>query len=171
VTEAIPNQAERSIELTSEVNESEVPIFQFEHSGIVVPDLDVAVEFYVSAFGFVPVVVDSESVDIEPSAVAVASGPLRVRAAYLSAGPAFIELHEFAPSVATQRSVPNLGFGHISLSVLDIRRACQHLRPFGMTFYSEPNYVEGGGMAGRWWVYGQDPWGNVIELAQPASKS
>jgi catechol 2,3-dioxygenase-like lactoylglutathione lyase family enzyme len=99
----------------------------------------------------------------------VRGGPLSIRGAYLRAGSASVEIHQYSPSRAGERETSDLGFGHLSFAVNDIGRACEHLRTQGMSFYTEPNFIDSGAMDGRWWVYGEDPWGNVIEIAQPSS--
>lgn len=140
--------------------------FALDHTGLVVPDLDAAVAFYVAAFGMTVVSRESDT-DVSSSAIGLPGENVRLRGAILQAGTAQLELHQYLTPVGTgARRVCDTGFGHIAFAVLDIDEAYRFLIDQGVTFNTEPQLIATGGLAGRRWVYGQDPWGNVIELGQ-----
>lgn len=145
---------------------AERPQMAFDHTGMVVPDLHEAVEFYITAFGFT---VDSweADTDVDPDAIGLPGEAVRLRGAILNAGNARLELHQYLqPTGTAPRRVSDQGIGHIAFSVADIQQSHQYLAGLGVTWNTEPNLITDGELAGRWWVYGKDPWGNVIELGQ-----
>ena len=148
------------------------PAFRIDHVGIVVPDLDAAVDFYTRAFGMT-VVSTEDPTDVNSVAIGIDAPRVRLCGAILSAGNARLELHQYLePQGEAHRKVFEQGIGHFAFDVDDIDIAYAHLVDMGVTFNSTPNLIETGNLAGRRWVYGQDPWGNVIELGQdPERKS
>jgi catechol 2,3-dioxygenase-like lactoylglutathione lyase family enzyme len=137
------------------------------HIGINVPDLVAAERFYMAAFGFEKILEESW----EGSETADQVLGLRETSAHgvnLWAGNVVIELFEFkAPEGRAQdadHSVSDHGISHLCLQVDDIAKDVARMGTMGMTFHSEPVGDDSG-----WFVYGRDPWGNVIELLQPAN--
>ncbi len=146
------------------------PRFTIEHTGIVVPDLEAAVEFYVEVFGL-EVVTREADTDVDSDAIGLPGEPVRLRGAILAAGGTQLEIHEYlTPRGTASRRVSDTGIGHFCFEVADIHVAHDYLVSKGMTFNTAPNLIETGVLAGRWWVYGKDPWGVVIELAQKPQK-
>jgi lactoylglutathione lyase/glyoxylase I family protein len=146
------------------------PNFLLDHTGIVVPDLDAAVRFYVNAFGMTVLSRESDT-DVDSAAIGIPGQPVRLRGAILKAGRTNLELHEYlTPRGIGSRNVFDEGIGHIAFAVTEIRAAYDYLRALGVTFNTEPNLITDGALAGRWWVYGKDPWGNVLELGQDPLK-
>lgn len=142
------------------------PSFRIDHVGIVVPDLDAAVEFYTRAFGMTVVSTEAPT-DVDTVAIGIDAPRVRLCGAILSTGNARLELHQYLEPVGdTHREVYQQGIGHFAFDVDDIDEAYEHLTKAGVTFNSTPNRIDVGDLAGRQWVYGQDPWGNVIELGQ-----
>jgi lactoylglutathione lyase/glyoxylase I family protein len=134
--------------------------------GIVVPDLDSAVRFYVNAFGLTIASREADT-DVDPDAIGLPGEKVRLRGAILRAGGASLEIHEYlTPRGRAPRRVSDLGIGHVCFSVADIHAAYDYLSGLGVEFNAEPRLITDGGLAGRWWVYGRDPWGVVLELAQ-----
>jgi len=146
------------------------PAFALDHTGLVVPDLDAAVAFYKAAFGMTVVSRESDT-DVPSSAIGLPGEHVRLRGAILRAGATHLELHQYLSPVGKgERRVCDTGFGHIAFAVADIDAAYRFLTDQGVTFNTEPQLIATGGLAGRRWVYGQDPWGNVIELGQNPTK-
>ena len=142
------------------------PTFELDHTGLVVPDLDAAVAFYVSAFDMTVVSRESDT-DVPSTAIGLPGELVRLRGAILRAGTTHLELHQYLTPVGTgQRRACDTGFGHIAFAVPNIDEACRFLIARGVAFNTEPQVITTGDLAGRRWVYGQDPWGNVIELGQ-----
>ncbi|MCA4132536.1 VOC family protein [Arthrobacter sp. M4] len=145
---------------------TERPSMVFDHVGLVVPDLVEAVDFYTAAFGFS---VDSweADTDVNPDAIGLPGEQVRLRGAILNGGNARLELHQYLhPTGTAPRRVSDQGIGHFAFSVADIHESHQYLAGLGVSWNTEPNFIADGDLAGRWWVYGKDPWGNVIELGQ-----
>lgn len=137
-----------------------------DHVGIVVPDLEQAIEFYVRAFG-AEVVSREADTDVDDVAIGLPDEQVRLRGAILRSGASQIELHQYlAPTGVSERRVCDQGIGHIAFCVSDIDAAYARLTNEGVVFNSDPNTITSGALEGRRWVYGRDPWGVVIELCQ-----
>jgi lactoylglutathione lyase/glyoxylase I family protein len=153
-----------------EESSSPKPRFAIEHIGIVVPDLEAAVAFYVDVFGM-SVMTREADTDVDSVAIGLPGEAVRLRGAILDAGNAQFEIHEYlTPRGTAPRRVSDEGIGHFCFAVDDIHVAYDYLTSKGVAFNSTPNHIESGALAGRRWVYGKDPWGNVIELAQKPTK-
>lgn len=61
-----------------------------------------------------------------------------------------------------------LGAMHMAFQVPNIEQAFEELRSKGIEFYSEPNIVDDGVLAGWRWVYFHDPDGIPLELVEVA---
>jgi catechol 2,3-dioxygenase-like lactoylglutathione lyase family enzyme len=140
--------------------------FTLHHVGIVVPDLGAAVRWYCDAFSLTvawrepwtdP---DSDAIGLPGRRVTLCGAGVRLDDARC------IELHQFrAPrSEVTERRTCDLGFGHLALHVDDLTGQVERLSALGMRFFSDLSLIESGPLAGARWIYGTDPWGNVIEL-------
>lgn len=140
-----------------------------DHTGIVVPDLERAIDFYTAAFG-AEVVGREADTDVDADAIGLRGEQVRLRGALLRCGAGLLELHEYlAPRGHESRRPCDIGIGHVAFAVADIDAACARLRAEGVTFNTAPSTIESGFYAGRRWVYGKDPWGVVIELCQHPS--
>ncbi|WP_019435818.1 VOC family protein [Streptomyces sp. AA0539] len=148
---------------------AESTILGLDHTGIVVPELESAVSFYVRVFG--AEVVDREpETDVNATALGLSGERVRLRGAFLRVGEGLLELHEYlTPRGRATRRTCDTGIGHVAFSVKDIDAACAHLERAGVQFESAPITVVSGARAGRRWVYGRDPWGVTVELCQHAS--
>jgi len=141
-------------------------VLGLDHAGIVVPDLNQAVEFYVRAFD-VEVVGWEDETDADADALGLPGEHVRLRGALLRAGGCLLEVHQYlTPTGQTSRRVCDTGIGHLAFAVSDIDAAYTRLQDEGVSFNTEPRSIIYGFYAGRRWVYGQDPWGTVIELCQ-----
>lgn len=142
------------------------PSFAIEHTGIVVPDLDAAVRFYTIAFGM-GVLSREADTEVDSDAIGLPGEAVRLRGAILDGGTSYLELHQYlTPTGVAPRRVSDQGIGHLCFAVADIDEAYDYLRGLGVEFNTTPKLIAEGELAGRWWVYGKDPWGVVIELAQ-----
>lgn len=148
------------------VAQASADVLGLDHTGIVVPDLEAAIEFYSRAFGAEVVGLEADT-DVDAVAIGLEGEHVRLRGAFLRTGGTTLELHEYiAPRGVGHRRACDVGIGHVAFSVSDIDAAHIRLEREGMTFNSAPQTIESGALAGRRWVYGRDPWGIVIELCQ-----
>lgn len=139
-------------------------MLRLDHAGIVVADLDAAVAWYCEHFEC-RLVWSEAATDVDDVAIGLPGERVRLRGAILQTGDAFLELHEYlAPTGRTSRRVCDLGIGHVAFFSDDIVGDYERLRASGMRFYAAPRLIEKGGLAGHWWAYGEDPWGNVVQL-------
>lgn len=146
-------------------------VIGLDHAGIVVPDLEAAIEFYSRAFG-AEVVSREADTDVDPVAIGLPGETVRLRGALLRSGSTTLELHEYlSPRGDAPRRICDVGIGHIAFAVTDIDAAHARLRREGVTFNSSPRTIDSGALAGRRWVYGRDPWGVVLELCQHPQNS
>jgi lactoylglutathione lyase/glyoxylase I family protein len=143
-----------------------------DHVGIVVEDLDAAIDWYSNALD-TRVVWQQPPHDVPAAALGLPSGgAVRLSAAMLDGGPARgIELHQYhsPETIAAARSRHYTGLGHLALAVADIHAAQARLTKLGVVFAAGPQRILSGPLAGRQWVYGVDPFGVVLELCQHAN--
>ncbi|MDI9978693.1 VOC family protein [Rhodococcus sp. IEGM 1307] len=140
-----------------------------DHVGFTVPDLDQAVDFFVSALGCEVVLRSGPDPNVgyiwpgESEAEAAV-----VRLAVLThASQHNIELLEYkntsATSVAPRPSQP--GGCHLAFYVEDVQAAVDHLTQFdGVRMMGQVMTEESGPIEGLDWVYILTPWGMAIEL-------
>mgnify|MGYP001823795949 FL=1 len=140
-------------------------ILGFAHPAIVVPDLDRAREFYERMFGFR--YLSDESWEDDPVADQV-TGLARsaCRGVMLAGHNCYLELFEFVrpeatPGPAQGPQAP--GIRHLCFFVDNCRAELERLLSLGGKPLGEPADVGGG----AWVVYCRDPFGNIIELAEP----
>lgn len=135
------------------------------HIGITVPDIAAAERFYTAAFGLKKILNESWEGSETADQVLGLEGTA-ARGVNLWAGNVVIELFEFtSPEGSRQDSDHNVndhGLSHLCFQVEDLNESLARLSALGMTFRSQPIGDDSG-----WFVYGRDPWGNVIELIQP----
>ena len=135
------------------------------HPALSVPDLEEALEFYCGVLGFEKVMQAGwpRGVKILDDAIGLEDSSCKV--AMVKKGYSCIEIFEFespTPRAADpNRPVNDHGITHISLDVTDLKAEVDRLRAAGMRFHSAP-----ADMPGDNFVYGRDPFGNVIELLE-----
>jgi len=136
-----------------------------DHVGIVVPDIVAATDWYRDHFGLVPIRHEAPT-DVDPHAIGLPDAPtVRLTGRQLDAGNVALELHQyFVPTGTSPRRNCDLGYGHIAFRVEDIHAAHDRLTRSGMPFNTDPRHITTGGLAGFWWAYGKDPWGNTVEI-------
>jgi methylmalonyl-CoA/ethylmalonyl-CoA epimerase len=134
-------------------------VTKIDHVGVAVPDLDAAVAFYTTAFGFRNV---HEEVNEEQG----------VREAMLAVGDAdFLQL--LAPLTPDSpigkfldRSGP--GIQQMAYRVTDVRGVAEHLRSVGVrVLYDEPKIGTAGSLVN--FAHPKDCGGVLIELVEPAA--
>ena len=141
---------------------------KFHHAGLVVPDLEQASQFYqalldvteLSRFSWTATDSDwvAKVINLEASAAKVIM---------LKGDNYHLELFEY--SAPEQRGDPaadrpcDWGIAHIAFEFDDIQAACQRFKAAGGSIHGDPVQL-----GTTWAIYGRDPFGNIIELMQPA---
>lgn len=146
------------------------PLGRLHHVAMTVPNLDAAEAFYRDALGLAEISRKSWSGDARMDAILGVPSSAG-RALVLSDGFVRFEFFEFTAPQADEECVPKLatrlGWMHVCLSVDDIAAVCATLHQQGMRFWMDPSRGPTGNLA----VYGHDPFGNLIELTQFATRA
>ncbi len=146
-------------------------ILGFAHPALVVPDLEKAKTFYETMFGFRHFCDEGwQDNPIVSKVVGVAGSACR---GYTLAGHnCYLELFEFS-APAQQGPAPaqlgphELGIRHLAFFVDDCRAEYQRLLALGGEMLGEPGDIGGG----VYTAYCRDPFGNIIELAEPPNEN
>ncbi len=142
-------------------------MLSLHHVAITVPDLDAAIDWYTGVLGLTVSRREAET-DVDDAAINLTGERVRLRGAELSvngSGGPFVELHQFfSPTGTGDRRVCDTGISHFAFHTNDIHAEYDRLRALGVAFSTEPQYIGDGGLAGDWWVYFADPWGNQLHL-------
>ena len=144
---------------------------KIHHTAIIVKNLDESLYFYHDILGL--------GFSNEPSpwfegpelAQGVNVPDARLRQASLTIGEhSTLELIEYSNRIGDDSPVVQnyLGAMHMAFQVPDVQAAYNELKAKGVEFYSEPNVVDEGVLAGWRWVYFHDPDGIPIELVEVA---
>ena len=137
-------------------------ILAFSHPGIVVSDLEKAVEFYRDMFGFR--VIGQEGWDDSPETDrAIGLHKSASKGAMMAGHNCFLEIFQYsAPAQTTPAPEAFLaheaGIRHLAFYVDDVKTEFERLLSLGGSGLGE--IVEGAPA-----VYARDPFGNIIELA------
>lgn len=136
-------------------------IVGIHHIAIGVPDFDRAFTFYTEVLGFEAVENTEFSGANPPVEAAIGLTRPSAKMAMLRGGNAHIELWQYTePTPKDLGSRPcDYGYPHFALEVKDIEAEHARLSAAGMEFVGPP--VDFGDSAA---VYGNDPFGNVIEI-------
>jgi catechol 2,3-dioxygenase-like lactoylglutathione lyase family enzyme len=131
------------------------------HVAISVPDLERGLAFYRDQLGFEVVQRSEFDGTFEGASRAIGLANVNANMAMLKAPNCFVELWEYHHPVPQDRTARpcDYGYPHMALQVHGIAEECQRLKDGGMTFVGE--LVDFGTASA---IYGQDPFGNVIEL-------
>lgn len=139
---------------------------QLDHVAVTVPDLDAAVEWYCTTFGF-SVAWREDWTDAPAGPLGLPGETVRLRGAGLDIGAGmYLELHEIPPAQVAQRRLDQTGISHFAFRTTDIDALYARLTAAGVSFKSSPQYIAAGGLAGERWVYAEDPWGVAWHLCQ-----
>lgn len=135
-------------------------IVGIHHVAIGVPDFQKGLEFYRDVLGF-EVLSEGHISDNAPADRAIGLTDIRADVAMLKAPNAYIELWQYTnPAPEDQRKRPcDFGYPHFALQVRGMQEEYDRLSAAGMKFVGPP--VDMGTVSA---VYGQDPFGNVIEV-------
>ncbi len=139
------------------------------HTGITVKDIEAAVLFYRDILGLKLVVSPTEPAEGVELSKGVGVPGARLRQAILESGDYSIELFEYQnPPAEIERPLPanNPGPGHVAFEVADIEAEYQRMKELGVEFFTEPNFIAEGPLAGWKWVYFSDPEGTTLELVE-----
>lgn len=138
-------------------------IASLHHAGIVVPDLEQAITFYLTALDL-KLVHRAGWETPNPIIDKIIGCPgTAARAALLSAGSGYLELFEFqSPTQTAQERAEayHLGIRHICFQTENPDRVLKAIVNAGGSMTHKPQSVPGGGRA----VYCRDPFGNLLEL-------
>lgn len=138
-------------------------ILAFAHPGIVVPDLDKAIEFYSKMFGFKVIGNESwEDSDAYDQAIGLTGSA--AKGVMMAGYNCHIELFEYQapePTIAPPETflAHETGIRHIAFYVDDPQKELDRLIALGGSALG--TLPEGGGA-----VYARDPFGNMIELCK-----
>lgn len=143
---------------------------RFHHAGIVVPDLEKGIAFYRKLLGLAEQFRfqwDQSQTRVED---VINLKDSAANAAMLGGENFNIELFEYcAPA---QQGNPadhrpcDPGIRHIAFEFDDIDSACQRFIEAGGSMHHEPVRL-----GDTWAIYGRDPFGNIVELMQPAGRN
>jgi lactoylglutathione lyase/glyoxylase I family protein len=142
-------------------------MLNLHHVAITVPDLDAAIDWYTNVLGLRVSRREAET-DVNPAAIGLPGEKVRLKGAELAVnggGGPFVELHEFiSPTGTAGRRVCDTGISHFAFFTDDIHAEYRRLHELGVIFSSPPQCIAEGGLAGDWWAYFKDPWGNQLHL-------
>ena len=138
-------------------------ILAFAHPGIVVPDLEKAIEFYNKMFGF-KIIGNEGWSDSEGYDMAIGLKQSAAKGVIMAGHNCHIELFEYASPEQTIAPPETFlahetGIRHIAFYVDDPQKELDRLIALGGSALG--SLPEGGGA-----VYARDPFGNIIELCQ-----
>ena len=144
-------------------------ILGFAHPCLVVPDLEKACAFYETMFGFRHFCDEGWNDDpVVNKAIGVSGSSCR--GVTLAGHNCYLELFEFESPGPDGKDPGQLapyepGIRHLCFHVDDARAEYRRLVELGGTALGEPTDIGGGAYV----VYCRDPFGNIIELAEPST--
>ena len=140
-----------------------------EHTGINVPDLPQAVQFFTAVLGFTPVTqmgpFPLDAAWKERFHMHAGTGPVTIGMVRAGTG-ANIELFQYQASAGSAQlpGGDDIGATHIAFYTTDIQASVAYLRSKGVKLVGKPALVPSGDNAGLTWVYFETPWGAKMEL-------
>ena len=138
------------------------------HAGVVVPDLDAAIQFYCDMFGFEVLSTGSWGADNENFNQIVGLESSAARFCMLKGTNSFLELFEYADAAGSVRPINanETGIRHLCMAVHDVDKALADCERLGGSRINAPVSVPGGATSS----YCRDPFGNLLELVAPAGR-
>ena len=140
----------------------------FHHPGIVVPDLDIASDFYRKLLGFVWLFDIKWSTPHYDFDQIVGLKNSAARGQMLKGQNCYLELWEYTHPISTENPTKNgandYGIRHLAFQVDDVQVEYERLKKLGGIVTNPPHQTPGGATA----VYCRDPFGNIIEFTSAA---
>ena len=146
-------------------------IQRLHHTGIIVSDLERAIDFYHGVLGLEFANEPSPVFDDPALGAGVGVPGAALRQVTLLTGDDQLELIEYvAPPSPVDAPLPQnaLGSHHVAFLVDDIGAHKRELEARGVRFLSDVNVVDEGVLAGWRWAYFRDPDGITLELVEVA---
>ena len=145
-------------------------VLGFHHPGIVVPDLDRAIEFYTEFLGYELYSRSSWTSENDGFNQVIGLDGSAASFCMLSGGNGYIELFEYEAPAATvdpaALGANEPGIRHIAIAVSDVAAMLERCVELGGHKMNDPFSVPGGATA----VYCRDPFGNLMELVEPGGR-
>jgi len=144
-------------------------IVGIEHTGINVPDMAKAVQFFTNVLGFTPVTelgpFPFDAAWKQTFQMQSGTGPVTIKMVRAGTG-ANIELFYYQDNKGSskQPGADDIGATHIAFYTDDLPASVAYLRSKGVKVLGEPVVVSSGDTAGESWVYFETPWGSRMEL-------
>lgn len=145
-------------------------VLGLHHPGVVVPDLDRAIEFYTKLLGFELFRESSWQVGDEGFDQVVGLRNSAARFCMLKGSNTYIELFEYSAPAPTL--LPSLyganepGIRHLAFAVTDVQTMLEQCVELGGSKINEPFHLTGGATA----AYCRDPFGNLLEFVKPGGR-
>ena len=135
------------------------------HVGVIVSDMEKALEFYRDILGAKLLFREKAGPDYLEEGTGIKDACAKM--VVIKIGSATLELIEYInPKTKAERLKPcSIGTFHLSLEVDDIYKAIEELQKKGVEFTSVPN-ISGGEFEGWVWAYFKDPDGHQLELVE-----
>jgi catechol 2,3-dioxygenase-like lactoylglutathione lyase family enzyme len=141
------------------------------HTGIIVSDLERSVDWYREVLGLELLTEPSPTADEPELGEGLGVPGAALRMATFAVGDDVLELLEYAaPPSPVDAPLPQnaLGSHHVGFVVGDIQAKYDELTAKGVHFFSPPNAIDEGVLAGWRWAYFTDPDGITLELVEVA---
>ena len=141
------------------------------HTGIIVSDLERSIDWYRDVLGLELLTEPGPVADDPELGEGLGVPGAALRFATFAVGDDVLELLEYsAPPSPIEEPMPQnaLGSHHVALRVDDVRATYERLRQKGVHFFSPPNAIDEGVLAGWRWAYFTDPDGITLELVEIA---
>lgn len=149
------------------MNKSADLVVGFHHPGIVVPDLEQAIEFYTELLGYELVSKSSWSSDDDGFNQVVGLEGSAASFCMLRGKNAYLEIFEYSSPPGDQPVQPSYanepGIRHLSFEVEDVETLLDRCAALGGSRINDPYLVPGRAAA----AYCRDPFGNLLEFVKP----
>lgn len=135
------------------------------HLGVIVSDIEKALNFYSDVLGGKVIFKEEAGPDYLEKGVGIKGAHAKM--VVMKVGSATLELIEYTNPRTRAEGLRSCDAGtfHLSFQVDDINKTMEQLRKKGVKFFSEPN-VSGGEFEGWVWVYFKDPDDHQLELVE-----
>jgi catechol 2,3-dioxygenase-like lactoylglutathione lyase family enzyme len=141
------------------------------HTGIIVSDLERSIDWYREVLGLELRTEPGPVADDPELGTGLGVPGAALRFATFAVGDDVVELLEYsAPPSPIEAPMPQnaLGSHHVAFRVDDIQSTYEELTAKGVQFFSPPNAIDEGVLAGWRWAYFTDPDGITLELVEVA---